>query len=52
MEGKTNFNGRCDRKEKGQQLDSHDVKEGCVAGIETMCSQHIKKQSKGKKPVV
>lgn len=52
-EGKPEFSeGLYRRKEKAQQLEFDDEKEGYVAGIETMCSQYIKKQSKEKKPVV
>lgn len=51
-EGKPEFSEGLDRrKEKAQQLEFDDD-EGCVAVIETMCSQYIKKQSKEKKPVV
>lgn len=38
-------------EEKAQQLE-FDEEEGCVAGIETMFSQYIKKQSKEKKPAL
>ena len=52
-EGKPEFSEGLDRREeKAQQLEFDDEKEGCVAGIETMCSQYIKKQSQEKKPVV
>lgn len=52
-EWKPEFSGGLDRREeKAQQLEFDDEKEGCVAGIERMGSQYIKKQSKEKKPVV
>jgi len=41
-----------DVTEKDKQHASDDEKEGSMAGRETKCSWHIKKQSEEKKPVV
>lgn len=39
-------------EEKSQLLEHDDEKEGCKAGLETICGQYIKKQSEKKEPVV
>lgn len=44
-EGKPEFSEGLERREeKAHQLEFDNEKEGCVAGIETMCSQYIKNQ--------
>lgn len=44
--------GLTEEKKKVWELKHNDEKLGCMAGLETMCGQYIKKQSKEKEPVV
>lgn len=52
VEGKPEFNEGLNRREKKAQQLECDDEECCMARIETMCGQYIKKQSKEKEPVV